>query len=69
MTWQQRQDTERERISTHDEGRAFWACLVISQIWAASDLQGWVRWAAMLPWIAMALAIRLPYWLRAWRKS
>ena len=40
---------------------AFWACIVISNIWGSSSRSIW----NMVPWIVMALAIRGPYWVSA----
>ena len=45
--------------STTSDNIAFWAQLVLANVWIASDKP----WMA-LPYILMALAIRAPYWLR-----
>ena len=46
------------------EDVAFWAQLVLANVWLASGAKWWA-----LPFILMALALRLPYWLRAWRRG
>jgi hypothetical protein len=47
-----------EQPTTSDD-IAFWAHLVLANVWIASP-QPWCA----VPYIVMALAIRLPYWLR-----
>lgn len=51
---------------TAAEDRAFWSFLIIAQIWAASDLTGWPRWLVSVPWMALAVLVRWPYWRRTW---
>lgn len=51
---------------TDAEDRAFWATLIVSQVWAASDLIGASRWIVVGVWLAMAFSMRWPYWRRAW---
>ena len=45
------------------EDVAFWAQIVLANVWLAAD----ARWCA-LPFLIMALAIRLPYWLQVWKR-
>lgn len=54
---------------THAEDLAFWACIVIYQVWAAAPVYGWRGWVMPLPWLLMAVAIRWPHWRRAWRNA
>lgn len=49
---------------TTAEDVAFWAHLVIANVWLASEAKWWAG-----PSILIALAMRLPYWLRAWKRS
>jgi hypothetical protein len=51
---------------TDAEDRAFWAFMILGNVWAASDATGWLRWTLVLPWFALALAVRWPYWRRIW---
>jgi hypothetical protein len=52
-----------ERPTTSEEV-VFWTQLVLANVWLAAD----AKWLA-LPYIVMALAIRLPYWLRVWKRG
>ena len=49
---------------TTAEDMAFWAQIVLANVWLASESRWWA-----LPFILMALALRLPYWLRAWKRA
>jgi hypothetical protein len=50
---------------TTSEDVAFWACLVISQIWGSWSIgKGGVAVFASVPWLVMAFALRWPYWKR-----
>lgn len=49
---------------TTAEDVAFWAQLVLANVWLASEARWWA-----LPFILMALALRLPYLLRAWKRG
>jgi hypothetical protein len=49
---------------TTAEDMAFWAQIVLANVWLASESRWWA-----LPFILMALALRLPYWLRAWKRG
>lgn len=51
---------------TDAEDRAFWAFLIVANVWGASDVTGWIRWALVLPWMALAVAVLWPYWRRTW---
>ncbi len=55
---------ETMKHPTTVEDVAFWAQLVLANVWLASGAKWWA-----LPFILMALALRLPYWLRAWRRG
>jgi hypothetical protein len=43
---------------------AFWALLIQANVWIAVG----PRWVAV-PYMLMALKVRLPYWLRAWSRT
>jgi hypothetical protein len=50
---------------TTSEDLAFWALLVISQIWGSWSIgKGGVAVFASVPWLVMAFAVRWPYWKR-----
>jgi len=57
---------EKQMQQTDAEDRAFWAFLVISQVWVATDLTGWPRWLMAGPWLALAIWVRWPYWRSSW---
>jgi hypothetical protein len=49
---------------TTAEDVAFWAQLVLANTWLASESRLWA-----VPFLLIALALRLPYWLRAWKRG
>lgn len=49
---------------TTSEDIAFWAQLVLANVWLASGAKWWA-----VPFMLMALGLRLPYWLRAWKRD
>ena len=51
---------------TDAEDRAFWSFVLLANVWGASDATGWLRWVLVLPWMALAVAVRWPYWRRTW---
>ena len=44
---------------TTSDDIAFWAQLVMANVWVAADKPWWA-----LPYIMMALALRVAYWMR-----
>ena len=51
---------------TDHEDRAFWACIVIASVWAASDRPGAARLVVVVAFLAMAAWLRWPYWRQAY---
>lgn len=54
----------RAKQPSDQEDRAFWALLVIAQLWAATG-HGWLA----APWLALCIWVRAPFWFNWWKKA